>query len=41
MKLLKPEIDILKAKHGEDKQTFGMEQMKLLQRVEIKNSTNP
>ncbi len=29
MKLLKPEIDILKTKHGEDKQTFGMEQMKL------------
>ncbi|MEP6597407.1 MAG: membrane protein insertase YidC, partial [Ginsengibacter sp.] len=29
MKLLKPEIDVLKAKYGEDKQTFGMEQMKL------------
>ena len=29
MKLLKPEIDNLKAKYGEDKQTFGMEQMKL------------
>lgn len=29
MKLLKPEIDALKAKYGEDKQAFGMEQMKL------------
>jgi YidC/Oxa1 family membrane protein insertase len=29
MKLLKPEIDSLKLKYGEDKQTFGMEQMKL------------
>ena len=29
MKLLKPEIDALKVKHGDDKQTFGMEQMKL------------
>ena len=29
MKLLKPEIDVLKIKHGDDKQTFGMEQMKL------------
>lgn len=29
MKLLKPEIDSLKAKYGDDKQTFGMEQMKL------------
>ncbi len=29
MKLLKPEIDELKLKHGEDKQAFGMEQMKL------------
>ncbi|MBA2249395.1 MAG: membrane protein insertase YidC [Chitinophagaceae bacterium] len=29
MKLLKPEIDTLKAKHGDDKQAFGMEQMKL------------
>ena len=29
MKLLKPEIDALKTKYGEDKQTFGMEQMKL------------
>jgi YidC/Oxa1 family membrane protein insertase len=29
MKLLKPEIDALKTKHGDDKQTFGMEQMKL------------
>ncbi len=29
MKLLKPEIDALKVKHGEDKQAFGMEQMKL------------
>ncbi|MEP6615449.1 MAG: membrane protein insertase YidC [Ginsengibacter sp.] len=29
MKLLKPEIDSLKAKYGEDKQAFGMEQMKL------------
>jgi YidC/Oxa1 family membrane protein insertase len=29
MKALKPEIDALKEKHGEDKQTFGMEQMKL------------
>ncbi len=29
MKLLKPEIDALKAKYGDDKQTFGMEQMKL------------
>ncbi|CAN5118203.1 membrane protein insertase YidC [soil metagenome] len=29
MKLLKPEVDALKTKYGEDKQTFGMEQMKL------------
>ncbi|UEG48515.1 membrane protein insertase YidC [Ferruginibacter lapsinanis] len=29
MKALKPEIDKLKAKFGEDKQGFGMEQMKL------------
>ncbi len=29
MKLLKPEIDSLKVKYGEDKQAFGMEQMKL------------
>lgn len=29
MKLLKPEIDDLKAKYGDDKQAFGMEQMKL------------
>jgi YidC/Oxa1 family membrane protein insertase len=29
MKLLKPEIDSLKEKYGEDKQAFGMEQMKL------------
>lgn len=29
MKLLKPEIDTLKAKYGDDKQAFGMEQMKL------------
>ncbi|MCW3463567.1 membrane protein insertase YidC [Chitinophaga nivalis] len=29
MKVLKPEIDALKAKHGEDQQTFGVEQMKL------------
>lgn len=29
MKLLKPEIDELRVKYGEDKQTFGMEQMKL------------
>ncbi|MDQ2863565.1 MAG: membrane protein insertase YidC [Bacteroidota bacterium] len=29
MKLLKPEIDALKTKHGDDKQAFGMEQMKL------------
>jgi YidC/Oxa1 family membrane protein insertase len=29
MKLLKPEIDTLKVKYGEDKQGFGMEQMKL------------
>ncbi|MEO6258349.1 MAG: membrane protein insertase YidC [Ginsengibacter sp.] len=29
MKLLKPEIDSLKAKFGDDKQSFGMEQMKL------------
>ena len=29
MKALKPEIDALKAKHGEDKQAFSMEQMKL------------
>ncbi len=29
MKLLKPEIDGLKAKYGDDKQSFGMEQMKL------------
>jgi YidC/Oxa1 family membrane protein insertase len=29
MKALKPEIDALKAKHGDDKQAFSMEQMKL------------
>lgn len=29
MKLLKPEIEQLKAKYGDDKQAFGMEQMKL------------
>ncbi|MEP6582722.1 MAG: membrane protein insertase YidC [Ginsengibacter sp.] len=29
MKLLKPEIDALKVKYGDDKQSFGMEQMKL------------
>lgn len=29
MKLLKPEIDALKIKYGDDKQAFGMEQMKL------------
>ncbi len=29
MKLLKPEIDALKTKYGDDKQSFGMEQMKL------------
>ena len=29
MKALKPEIDRLKAKHGEDKQAFSMDQMKL------------
>lgn len=29
MKLLKPEMEQLKAKHGDDKQAFAMEQMKL------------
>jgi len=29
MKLLKPEIDALRTKYGDDKQAFGMEQMKL------------
>ncbi len=29
MKALKPEIDLLKAKFGDDKQAFGVEQMKL------------
>lgn len=29
MKVLKPEIDELKAKYGDDQQAFGMEQMKL------------
>ena len=29
MKVLKPEIDALKAKHGDDQQAFGVEQMKL------------
>jgi YidC/Oxa1 family membrane protein insertase len=29
MKALKPEIDKLKAKHGDDQQAFGMDQMKL------------
>ncbi len=29
MKVLKPEIDALKAKYGDDQQSFGMEQMKL------------
>ncbi|UYQ91658.1 membrane protein insertase YidC [Chitinophaga horti] len=29
MKVLKPELDALRAKHGDDQQAFGMEQMKL------------
>lgn len=29
MKLLKPELDALRVKHGDDKQAFGMDQMKL------------
>lgn len=29
MKVLKPEIDELRAKHGDDQQAFGMDQMKL------------
>lgn len=29
MKVLKPEIDALRAKHGDDQQAFGMDQMKL------------
>jgi len=29
MKVLKPEIDALRAKHGDDQQAFGVEQMKL------------
>ena len=29
MKVLKPELDELRAKHGDDQQAFGMEQMKL------------
>ena len=29
MKVLKPEIELLKKKHGDDKQAFGMDQMKL------------
>lgn len=29
MKVLKPELDVLRAKYGDDKQAFGMEQMKL------------
>ena len=35
MKLLKPEIDLLKAKYPDDKQTFGMEQMKLFKSVGV------
>ena len=29
MRVLKPEIDELRAKHSDDQQKFGMEQMKL------------
>lgn len=35
MKVLKPEIEALKAKHGDDKQAFGMEQMKLFKSVGV------
>ncbi|MBC8034325.1 MAG: membrane protein insertase YidC [Chitinophagaceae bacterium] len=35
MKVLRPEIDALKKKHGDDQQTFGMEQMKLFREVGV------
>ncbi len=35
MKALKPELDELKEKHGEDKQTFGVEQMKLYRQAGV------
>ncbi|KIC89799.1 membrane protein insertase YidC [Flavihumibacter sp. ZG627] len=35
MKALRPEIDALKAKHGDDQQTFGMEQMKLFREAGV------
>ncbi|MEZ5046903.1 MAG: membrane protein insertase YidC [Chitinophagaceae bacterium] len=35
MKALKPELDALKEKYGEDKQTFGVEQMKLYRQAGV------
>jgi YidC/Oxa1 family membrane protein insertase len=35
MKALRPEIDALKAKYGDDQQTFGMEQMKLFREAGV------
>jgi YidC/Oxa1 family membrane protein insertase len=35
MKALKPEIDELKAKYGDDQQTFGVEQMKLYRQAGV------
>lgn len=35
MKALRPEIDTLKAKFGDDQQTFGMEQMKLFREAGV------
>lgn len=35
MKALRPEIDQLKAKYGDDQQTFGMEQMKLFREAGV------
>lgn len=35
MKVLRPEIDALKKKHGSDQQAFGMEQMKLFREVGV------
>ncbi|MBC6490070.1 membrane protein insertase YidC [Flavihumibacter stibioxidans] len=35
MKALRPEIDALKAKFGDDQQTFGMEQMKLFREAGV------
>jgi YidC/Oxa1 family membrane protein insertase len=35
MKVLRPEMDALKKKHGDDQQTYGMEQMKLFREAGV------